>query len=275
MVSKILASLSCGAKFFRTDLHIHSFGASYDVKDTKATPTAIVETAQREGLAIISLTDHNEIANVPAAVEAGRAAGVLVIPGVELSTPEGHLLCYAPTPDALERFFNRLQIADRRTPNCRCQTGALQCLELIAAEGGFGVLAHVELGGAFEANMPRFTPAKLDILCHPALEGFEVARADCAVIYDRSDADEGRKNAAIERIRRLNLGSEQYLARILNSDAHTLNAVGRNANLEASEQERPRLEAAARERAIAEFSVLDPELFAQIVMSIGNSITFS
>ncbi len=193
MDSKALTSLSCGAKFFRADLHIHSFGASHDVKDVAATPASIVETAQREGLAIISLTDHNEIANVPAAVAAGRATGVLVIPGVELSTPEGHLLCYAPTPDALERFFNRLQIADRRTSHCRCQTGALQCLELIAIEGGFGVLAHVEKDGAFEMNMPRFTPAKLDILCHPALEGFEVARADCPVLYDRSDTDEEEK----------------------------------------------------------------------------------
>jgi ABC-type cobalamin/Fe3+-siderophores transport system ATPase subunit len=230
VVAETLASLSSGAKFFRGDLHIHSFGASHDVKDTAATPAAIVETAMREGLAIISLTDHNEISNVHVAVEAGRAAGLLVIPGVELSTPEGHLLCYVPTADALERFFNRLQIADRRTANCRCQTGALQCLELIAAEGGFGVLAHVDLDGAFEANVRRFTPAKLDILCHPALEGFEVTRADCPILYDRSDADADRKSAALERIRRANLGSEQYLARILNSDAHTLNAVGRNAN---------------------------------------------
>lgn len=230
MVSKTLTSLSCGAKFFRADLHIHSFGGSHDVKDSKATPAAIVESAQQEGLAIISLTDHNEIANVPAAVEAGRVAGILVVPGVELSTPEGHLLCYLPTSDALERFFNRLQIADRRTANCRCQTGALQCLELLAAEGGFGVLAHVEVEGAFEANMPRFIPAKVDILCHQALEGFEVTRADCPISYDRGDSNQDRKNAALERIRRLGLGSEQYLARILNSDAHTLNAVGRNAN---------------------------------------------
>jgi ABC-type cobalamin/Fe3+-siderophores transport system ATPase subunit len=230
VVAETLALLSNGAKFYRADLHIHSFGASYDVKDPNATASAIVGTAQREGLSIIALTDHNEIANVSAAVDAGRDAGILVIPGVELSTPEGHLLCYAPTPDALERFFNRLLIAERRTPNCRCQTGVLQCLEQIAAEGGFGVLAHVELEGAFEANMPRFTPAKLDILCHPALEGFEVTRADCPILYDQSDTDPDRKNSAIERIRRLNLGSEQYLARVLNSDAHTLNAVGRNAN---------------------------------------------
>lgn len=230
MVAETLATLSSGAKFFRGDLHIHSFGASHDVRDPSATPAAIVETARAEGLSIIALTDHNEIMNVAAAIEAGRTAGIYVVPGVELSTPEGHLLCYAPSADALERFFNRLKIADRRTNQCRCQTGALQCLELIAAEGGFGVMAHVELDGAFETNMPRFTPAKLDILCHPALEGIEVTRADCPILYDRNDTDADRWSAAVERIRRLNLGSGQYLARILNSDAHSLNAVGRNAN---------------------------------------------
>ena len=229
MVTETVAGLSSGAKFFRGDLHIHSFGASHDVTDATATPGAIVDTAKRDGLSIIAITDHNEISNVSIAVEAGETNGVLVVPGVELSTPEGHLLCYAPSSDALERFFNRLQIADRRTPNCRCQSSALQCLEQIEAEGGFGVLAHVELNGAFETNMPRFTPAKLDILCHRALEGIEVTRFDCPVLYTDQDVDVNRRNAAAQRSQRLGLGSQQFLARVLNSDAHSLNAVGRNA----------------------------------------------
>lgn len=230
MVTETLAALSSGAKFFRGDLHIHSFGASHDVNDATATPGAIVDAAKRDGLSIIAITDHNEISNVRIAVEAGEANGVLVIPGVELSTPEGHLLCYAPSSDALERFFNRLQIADRRTQNCRCQSSALQCLEQIDAEGGFGVLAHVELNGAFETNMPRFTPAKLDILCHRALEGIEVTRFDCPVTYTDQDVDSDRRHASAQRGQRLGLGSQQFLARVLNSDAHSLNAVGRNAS---------------------------------------------
>jgi len=230
LVVEAVAALSSGAKFFRGDLHIHSYGASHDVQDASATPAAIVAAAKRSELSIISITDHNEISNVRPAIEAAQANDVLVIPGVELSTPEGHLLCYAPTADALERFFNRLQIADRRTANCRCQTGTLQCLELINAEGGFGVLAHVELNGAFESNMPRFTPAKLDIIAHAALEGIEVTRSDCPITYTDQDRDVDRRGAAAGRIRRLGLGSQQFLARVLNSDAHTLNAVGRNAN---------------------------------------------
>jgi predicted metal-dependent phosphoesterase TrpH len=96
VVTKNLATLSSGARFFRGDLHIHSFGASHNVKDATATPEAIIDVATREGLSLVSLTDHNEIANVGRAMEAGRRADIFVVPGVELSTPEGHLLCYAP-----------------------------------------------------------------------------------------------------------------------------------------------------------------------------------
>jgi energy-coupling factor transporter ATP-binding protein EcfA2 len=224
-----VAAESSGATFFRGDLHIHSHGASHDCHDPTATPDAIVATAQAEGIAIIALADHNDIRNVRAAVAAGALIGVLVVPAVELSTPEGHLLCYAPTADALERFFNRLDIADRSTKDCRCQTGTFQCLNEIDAVGGFGILAHVDLAGAFECNVPRFTPAKLDILSHGALEGFEVARADCEIFYTDRDENADRRNAAQVRIRKLQLGSQQFLARVQNSDSHTLKAVGRNA----------------------------------------------
>lgn len=61
-----------------------------------------------------------------------------------------------------------------------------------------------------------------------------------------------------------------WLAELTASTAHANATLGRTlANLEASELERQRLEAAARERAIAEFGALDPELFAQIVRPIA------
>lgn len=229
MKSHAVMTLSNGASFFRGDLHIHSFGASHDVSDSDATPAKIVDMALSEGLALIALADHNEVFNVRVAVEYGAENGLVVIPEIELSTPEGHLLCYTPNVDALERFFGRLSIADRRLASCRCQTGVVQCLDLLRREGGFAVLAHVELAGAFEANLPRPTPAKRDIICHAALLGIEVTRSDCPVLYTDRDADQDRRSLAQERIRRLRLGSQQFLARILNSDAHTLMAVGRNA----------------------------------------------
>ena len=229
MEVELITALSRGATFFRGDLHIHSYGASYDVSDDTATPSNIIDAAIAENLHIIALADHNEISNVREALKLGIRRGLLVVPGVELSAPEGHLLCYTPTADALERFFNRLSIAGRRTKDCRCQTGTVECLNLLQREGGFAVLAHVELNGAFELNMPRSTPAKLDILCHPALAGIEVTSADCLILYTDQDSDNDRRSAAVQRISRLGLGSQQFLARILNSDGHTLTAVGRNA----------------------------------------------
>src|SRR5258705_11002088 len=182
-----ITQLTCGATFFRADLHIHSHGGSHDVSDAAATPANIIAAAKREGLSIIAIADHNEIGNVAAAVAEGEKEDLLIIPAVELSTPEGHLLCYAPTPDALEKFFNRLNIVDRRTDTCRCMTGMAECLSMVEQVGGFGMIAHIEIDGAFEANVARFTPAKLDIICHRALLGFEVKRADCAVYYNDDD----------------------------------------------------------------------------------------
>ena len=60
---------------------------SHDVKDSAATPAKIVRAAADEVIAIISLADHNEVANIPAAQAAGAEHGVFVVPGVELSTP--------------------------------------------------------------------------------------------------------------------------------------------------------------------------------------------
>ena len=147
------------------------------MSDENATPENIVRAAVAEGLAIIAIADHNEIVNVRAAISTGNRDGLLVVPAVELSAPEGHILCYLPTADALERFYNRLSIASRGTAECRCQTGTTECLNLVAEHGGFAILAHVDGRGSFEENLPRFTPAKLDILCHSALLGFEVIRA--------------------------------------------------------------------------------------------------
>ena len=93
-----ILSFQRGAKFYRVDMHIHSFGGSHDVGDATMTPEAIVQTAVAEGLGVIAITDHNEISNVPAALEAAQGTELFVVPGVELSTPQGHLLTYLPTP---------------------------------------------------------------------------------------------------------------------------------------------------------------------------------
>ena len=124
-----VAALTNGAHFLRADLHIHSFGesGSYDVKDAGMTPEAIVDAATAENLKVIAIADHNAIGNVARALKHAEGKHVLVVPAVELSTPQGHLLIYCPTLDKLQRFFGKLNLsADKKA----CRESMSQCLEL-------------------------------------------------------------------------------------------------------------------------------------------------
>jgi len=194
------------------------------------TPAAIVGTAIAEGLGVVAITDHNEIRNVTAAVAAAAGRDLFVVPGVELSTPDGHLLCYLPTVDALATFHGRLSLADRDTATSRCQTALLECLRLLEELGGFGVLAHVDGDGGFEQVVTGYSPHKSDVLCHAALVGLELKHESSPIHYTNEDTEPERVRIAQERIQRLGLGSRQYLARVTNSDSHALSALGKNAS---------------------------------------------
>jgi hypothetical protein len=153
-----IIQLSNGSRFYRADLHIHSHGASHDVSDVAMTPQAIVKTAIDENLNVIALADHNEISNVQAAIAAADQTSLYVVPAVELSTPQGHLLCYLPTFDALQSFFGRLSLVERGTPTSRCQNAVLDCLQHLDELNGFGILAHVDAARGFETDNPGNSP---------------------------------------------------------------------------------------------------------------------
>jgi ABC-type lipoprotein export system ATPase subunit len=218
-----------GARFYRCDLHIHSYGGSHDVNDSKMTPEAIVKTGVQEGLSVVAITDHNEINNVQRALDASQGTSVVVLPGVELSTPQGHLLCYLPDMQALQHFHGRLQFGDRQTAKSRCNNSMFECLQECNLLKGFCILAHVDSDKGFEKEVPGASPHKADVIAHAALLGIELKHATSVVSYGEDDPDVGRTNMGGQRIVRLNLGLRQFLARVMNSDAHSLEALGKNA----------------------------------------------
>lgn len=58
------------------------------------TPYNFVNMSKLVGLDVVALTDHNTCLNCPAAIKAGEAAGILVVPGMELCTSEEvHVVC--------------------------------------------------------------------------------------------------------------------------------------------------------------------------------------
>ena len=81
---------------YRIDLHCHSFFSG----DGVSSPEALIATAKRKGLHGFALTDHNTSDGCRYLLDKGlmREDGMpvddfLVIPGVEVTTAEGHLLC--------------------------------------------------------------------------------------------------------------------------------------------------------------------------------------
>ena len=79
------------------DLHTHS-----TVSDGTESPTRLFEQAASAGLWAIALTDHDSTCGWREAAAAVPATGVMLIPGMELSTREGfmsvHMLGYLIDP---------------------------------------------------------------------------------------------------------------------------------------------------------------------------------
>ena len=67
------------------DLHTHTTAS-----DGQYAPAELVRLAKERGLSVLAVTDHDTIAGVDEAMEAGAALGVRVIRGVELSAKEHH-----------------------------------------------------------------------------------------------------------------------------------------------------------------------------------------
>lgn len=225
--SDVLAATS-GSSFVRGDLHVHSVTGSHDVNDSSATPEALVAEALVAGISILAIADHNEISGVPAAIEASRGKPLLVVPAVELSTAQGHLLCYLPDLTTLRRFHAQLSVHDSGTPNSRVENSMIDCLNRIEPLGGFAILAHVDAPKGLDREIPGGNPHKIDIVCHPALLGIELKNATSNISFSADDPDNVRAEIGRTRAQRQG-GALSPLARVLNSDSHSLNALGRNA----------------------------------------------
>lgn len=85
------------------DFHIHS--CLSPCGDADMTPYNLVNMAKILGLDVIALTDHNSTGNCKAAIEAGEAAGLAVVAGMELCTAEEiHVVCLFPDLESAETF---------------------------------------------------------------------------------------------------------------------------------------------------------------------------
>lgn len=93
------------------DLHLHS--CLSPCGDADMTVNNILNMSLLKELEMIALTDHNTCRNCPALMQAAQGTGLVVVPGMELSTAEEvHVVCLFPALEnamAFDRYvYDRL-----------------------------------------------------------------------------------------------------------------------------------------------------------------------
>lgn len=221
--------MSIGALFYKADLHIHSFGAtgSFDVTDTSNTPQNIVDTAISKGLKVISITDHNEIINSLTAIDYANGKDILVIPGIEVSTPQGHLLLYFESFEKLRQFYGNLTFNVEKSI---CNQSITECLNYAERYQGIGVLAHINLDSGFEKTIGRFGPHMEQIFKCDNLMGLEITRKSEAELYTDKDTNPDHLHL-LEIWRSVSINKlHRDFAKLMSSDSHELARLGNNAD---------------------------------------------
>lgn len=178
------------------DLHIHS--CLSPCGDALMTPNNIVGMAFIKQLDAIAVCDHNSARNLPAIEQVAGMMGVVLLPGLELTTrEEAHLLAYfARVEDALAfsdevkvhlpsipnnpKFFGEQQIMNAQDEvigiEDRLLISALDlpfeaCAALIHERGGLCVPAHINRGSSGVLNALGFLPE------HARYDALEIARS--------------------------------------------------------------------------------------------------
>lgn len=139
----------------RSDLHAHTTASDGDLS-----PAELVRAAAAAGLATLAVTDHDTVAGLPEAVAEGRACGVRVLPGIELTVhvPHGtmHLLAYLPDTDAPP-------LADRLEALSRMREDRIRRIVARLEELGAGVpWEDVRARAAGQLGRPHVAAALVD-----------------------------------------------------------------------------------------------------------------
>ncbi len=101
---------------FTIDLHNHTLLSPCG--DLSMSPAVIVETAQRQGLDAIAITDHNSTLQVDTIRSIGKRNGLMVYWGVEITTKEEvHCVALLPDGDAATELQKYIDAHIIKIPN--------------------------------------------------------------------------------------------------------------------------------------------------------------
>lgn len=178
----------------KADLHIHS---TYSHDGTATVPAILDYVKHQTDLDVIAITDHDAIRGALEAMELAPRYGLEVVPGLEVSTADGHLLAL---------FVTELVPRDM---------SLLDTVICVGEMGGLCVAPHP--CGRWQGclNERAIRAALADQEAQDALVGIESYNASLLQLRDN------RRSAA--------LADHLQLSQIGNSDAHLLSMIGRGA----------------------------------------------
>lgn len=178
----------------QVDLHAHT-----NASDGSLSPAMLVSRASRLALKVIAITDHDTVAGVAEGQAAGQAAGVEVIPGVEINTDvpgaEVHVLGYFVDHTHAELNTELARIREGRVGRARRMAEVLtgmgapvtfERILQIAGEGAIGrphvaqallEAGHISTyGEAFVKYIGRNSPAYVERMKFSPMEACALIR---------------------------------------------------------------------------------------------------
>lgn len=217
-----------GAAFVRVDLHVHTYA------DSDASPqpdlSAYVSAAVKGEIDILAITDHNSTRFVEEAVAAAAGTGLTVLPGIELSTRAGHLLGLFD-PDRLQELeafatTENLKLKKLSDTERRSERSLIELIEEIGERGGLAIPAHIDAAKGMVGQLDQ--DEMTGVLTSPHLAGLEfTTREALEQWFTDADPDANRLAAWKARQRNRELAA-RGLARLMSSDAHSAEKVGRD-----------------------------------------------
>ena len=201
--------------FQKVDLHIHT-PLSFCYSDKSVTAAQIVAAALAAGVNAIAITDHNTFEGVEMIREEAKAKGLVVFPGIELSTRSGHFLALFELDSSLtelREILNSIGIKREVWGDGAMQVEGTveEIFRKVTERGGLVIAAHIERwpSGFLETKEPKKVKE--------ALHGNpDIAALEITIPQDKSLWNNGQMR-----------GFHKKHACIQGSDAHSPTEIGR------------------------------------------------